>query len=219
MKILNFKNIIRSVVPPIIWSGASQLKRFVRSKGKDELFDGRGGLFKKHISTVKNYAEYGCGKSTLWLAENCPSCYVVSVESDRTWADQVAEKVKGSKVLVGYVNLGVIGGWGRPLTYKYRKDFFKYIDYPWGEGQQFDLVLIDGRFRVACFLCALLKAKVGTKIIFDDYVGRDHYSIVEDFVVPEEVEGRQALFVVPEEKALDKEKIAADLEKFIYVMD
>ena len=33
-----------------------------------------------------------------------------------------------------------------------------------------DLILIDGRFRVCCFLSSLKYGNVGTKILFDDYL-------------------------------------------------
>ena len=33
-----------------------------------------------------------------------------------------------------------------------------------------DCVLVDGRFRVCCFLTSLKNAEQGTRIIFDDYV-------------------------------------------------
>ena len=61
-----------------------------------------------------------------------------------------------------------------------------------------DVVLIDGRFRVACFLTSLLKSKVGAVIIFDDYSDRNHYHVVEEFVEVSHLEQRQAIFVVPE---------------------
>lgn len=41
--------------------------------------------------------------------------------------------------------------------------------------------MIDGRFRVACFLYSLLCAETGTVILFDDYSLRFRYHLVEDF--------------------------------------
>lgn len=68
-----------------------------------------------------------------------------------------------------------------------------------GYGFSPDLVLIDGRFRVACLLTALLKAKAGTVILFDDYLNRrELYGRVEDLLLMRKQIGRMAEFVVPD---------------------
>jgi len=76
-----------------------------------------------------------------------------------------------------------------------------------------DLILVDGRFRVACFLASLLRGTPGTPILFDDYVGREErYAHVERYVKPSQPLGRTMLFEVPD--GLDKGKIAMDLARF-----
>lgn len=80
-----------------------------------------------------------------------------------------------------------------------------------------DLVLIDGRFRLACFLHSQLAAETGTPILFDDYTNRPQYHLVEEFCPIEQSEGRQVLFSVPAE--LDRETIGRELEGFLLVRD
>ena len=77
--------------------------------------------------------------------------------------------------------------------------------------------MIDGRFRVACFLNSLLNADPNTIILFDDYINRPHYHIVEEFLKPTQSCGRQACFVVP--KTLNKDKIKEMYNQFLIVMD
>ena len=60
-----------------------------------------------------------------------------------------------------------------------------------------DVILIDGRFRVACFLYCLLKSKEGSFIFFDDYINRSYYHVVEDIIPAFDLCGRQAVFQVP----------------------
>jgi len=92
------------------------------------------------------------------------------------------------------------------------------VHSPWQHGSvKPDLVLIDGRFRVACFLHSLLAAEPGTPILFDDYSNRPHYHLVEESYPIEQTEGRQALFRVPAE--LDREVIGRELEGFLMVRD
>ena len=108
--------------------------------------------------------------------------------------------------------------WGYPSTYRHRHRFRNYVHSPWQHSPvKPDLVLIDGRFRVACFLHSLLTAEAGTPILFDDYTNRPHYHLVEEFCPIEQTEGRQALFRVPEE--LDRERIGKELEGFLMVRD
>ena len=80
-----------------------------------------------------------------------------------------------------------------------------------------DLVLIDGRFRVACFLHSRLAAEAGTPSLFDDYTNRPQYHLVEEFCPNEQTEGREALFRLPVK--LDRETTGRDLEGFLLVRD
>jgi len=78
-------------------------------------------------------------------------------------------------------------------------------------------VLIDGRFRVACFLCTVMHTSPDTVIIFDDYADRPPDHVVEEVIAPVEVNERQAEFVSPH---ADLTTPAAELpEKFEFVMD
>ena len=80
-----------------------------------------------------------------------------------------------------------------------------------------DLVLIDGRFRVCCFLTSLARAEAGTILLFDDYRDRPLYHLVEEFVQPSRQCGRQTAFVVPAN--VDKQLLLATAERFLYVTD
>ena len=58
-----------------------------------------------------------------------------------------------------------------------------------------DLILVDGRFRSACFLTSCIKTTLPIRILFDDYVKREHYHFVENIVTPSEViADRMAVF-------------------------
>ena len=92
-----------------------------------------------------------------------------------------------------------------------------YFDGPWADGFDPQLVLIDGRFRVACFLTSLLRAKPGTLLLFDDYTERAYYHVIEEFLRPQQQTERQAVFEVP--TAVDREAIRAMLTQFCCVMD
>jgi|LakMenE18May11ns_1017448.scaffolds.fasta_scaffold9924938_3 hypothetical protein len=87
----------------------------------------------------------------------------------------------------------------------------------WEQSLLPDVVLIDGRFRVACFLASVLSATKFTQIFFDDYVDRDYYHVVEEIMKPMRFCGRQAIFEV--EELEDRQKAENLLISFTHVMD
>ena len=80
-----------------------------------------------------------------------------------------------------------------------------------------DVILIDGRFRVASFLFSLMNAKEDSVIIFDDYMNRPHYHVVEEILEVYEYFGRQVIFKVP--KVFNIQLAKELLQKFTYVFD
>jgi hypothetical protein len=63
----------------------------------------------------------------------------------------------------------------------------RYPQAPWTHyrraGVEPDLILVDGRFRVACVLESLLQLSEphSCRILCDDYLHRPHYHVVERF--------------------------------------
>ena len=184
------------------------------------LFDGDDHLFKTALEKCQAYGEYGCGKSTLWVDKYFPSVAIKSVDTSRQWVTRVNSQIESSdEDVVVYIDVGKIGAWGRPQTFQKRHNFIQYAEALWIDEANFDVVLIDGRFRVMCFLTCLLRCGLGTQIFFDDYVDRPHYHIVEEFLKPVDYCGRQAVFVVDSTVTLDLQRIEAERDKFVYVID
>ena len=189
------------------------------SKGQQEeniIFDGDDYLFKKYLLKCNFYFEYGVGASTNWVLENTQS-NIISVDTEKKWIDTINVSNKSSRVKLNWINLGDLENWGRPKSYDYRERFIDYISNVWNFKQKADVVLIDGRFRVACFLYSLINAKTNSIIIFDDYNNRPYYHIIEEIVPIYEICGRQALFKVP--KTFNKKLAQELLKNFTYVFD
>jgi protein O-GlcNAc transferase len=134
--------------------------------------------------------EFGTGGSTCLASELGKT--VFSVESDRNWADQVAS-VSGAKI--HYVDIGPTKDLGYPAD---RSQIHKWIDYPMNvwERNDFehpDLILVDGRFRVACFLVAAMRIRKPTRVLFDDF-HRAEYQVVSRLFPAKEMCGRLAVF-------------------------
>jgi hypothetical protein len=172
-------------------------------------------LLIKALGTANSYLEFGCGLSTEFISKSY-GCRIRSIDTSADWIEIVRERVRGDVELV-HIDLGPVGAWGRPESYKFREHFVRYLEAGFEQGFDPDVILIDGRFRVACLLSSLLLASPGTKIVFDDYVMRPHYKVVEEILRPVTLSSRQAMFVRPD--SIDFGQIRDLRDRFTYVMD
>jgi hypothetical protein len=143
--------------------------------------------------------EYGSGGSTV-LASEMPGKTVFSVESDRRWARRLQayldEAGAPSSVHLHHAAIGKTGKWGRPVDGSGYRRYHEYALGVWDrpDFQAPDAVLIDGRFREACFYAVMLRCTRRTVVLFDDYGDRRRYHVVERFARPVEMRGRMARF-------------------------
>ena len=186
-----------------------------RESINNSLFDGDSELFKKYLDKSKIYGEYGVGVSTVF-ANRYNNKHTIAVDSDKNWILNIKKNLLDSNNLeITHIDLGKLKTWGTPEGYEFRQNFKKYLSAIWGKSLKPDIVLVDGRFRVACFLTSLLNADEGSIIIFDDYTVRPEYHIVEIFEKPIETNGRQAAFKVSGN--YDTKELKYFIEKFEFV--
>ncbi|KEO92213.1 hypothetical protein EH31_05980 [Erythrobacter longus] len=150
--------------------------------------------------------EYGAGGSTV-LASTIGVSTIISVESDADFLEATnvdARKVnQGAKLVAHPVNIGPTGDWGRPTDRSAIELWPLYCSSVWKRIRSEDLaspdlVLIDGRFRVSCFLASMALAKPGTVVLFDDYFDRPHYHVAQRHFEYVSEAGRMAEFIVPD---------------------
>ena len=184
------------------------------------LFDGDDSLFKDVLKTSKIFGEYGCGSSTEWVLKNT-TANILSVDSSRDWVDKISSgnATYNKRIKLKHIDLGEVENWGRPISYEKSYNFINYFNWIWNQDILPDTVLIDGRFRVCCFLTSLKYANENTKIIFDDYNNRPYYHVVEKFVKKEQTCGRQALFIVKNKNDINIDLLNIEINNFHYVMD
>ena len=214
----NYKEIIKLFIPEIIL--IIKRKLFNRLTVSEELFDGYSKLFKKNLSSKSIYGEYGCGKSTFYVLENF-DIPVLSVDSSKYWINKIKKNNRNNNLDINYVNIGNVkeDSWGRPDDYSMRENFINYANDIWNRDKKPNFILIDGRLRVLCFLVSLKNCNSGSKIIFDDYMRRKYYHIVEEIIKPSSNDGRQCLFEVNDKKNIDMNKLEFLINKFNYILD
>lgn len=161
--------------------------------------DDEAACVERLYASARVILEYGSGGSTV-LAASMPGKYVISVESDRDWAIDLQQRIDQaalpSPAVVWHVDIGATGRWGRPVD---DVGWQKYHHYPvsiWSEPffRHPDLVLIDGRFRAACLVAVALRITRPVTVLFDDYVPRPSYHVVERLAQPARIVGRMAEF-------------------------
>ncbi|MFC3170283.1 hypothetical protein [Paracoccus fontiphilus] len=181
----------------------------------------------KHLTEAYHHArvilEYGSGASTR-IASAMPRKYVLSVESDRQWARNLRADLRlaqhPGQVIVYYVDIGPTGPWGRVLNDREWRSFHRYPNAIWQEPyfRHPDVILIDGRFRTACLISAMLQVTKPVIVLFDDYVDRPKYQLVEKLITPQKIIGRMAHFQV-EPNTLHHKDVSFAIEQFFQVTE
>ena len=140
-------------------------------------------LFYKYLDNCNVYFEYGSGGSTYQasIRKNIKSIY--SVESDIVWHQKLKKTVTNSNISYIYNEMdtkpNTLGNPGNNATNIQKINYSNQITKLTKEQQDsIDLVLIDGRFRVACCLKCYDIIKDNCLIAFDDFLNRPYYHAV-----------------------------------------
>jgi hypothetical protein len=167
--------------------------------------DGRA-LLETRLGDARCLLEYGAGGSSMTAARlKVPT--ILSVESDADFLAATGTAVRAAATHSAFVDhhadIGPIREWGNPADRSKVHLWPRYSSGIWARIArerlpQPDLVLIDGRFRIACLLATALMGQPGTRILFDDYFDRPGYHRVEAWLKPIGRAGRMAEFIVPD---------------------
>jgi len=143
-------------------------------------------LLESFLSKSISYFEFGMGGSTC-LAAQLVRDRVSAIDSSVEWIEMVREAIgdnPGKQIDLRHVDIGPLGGWGTPLSRKRQEHLFHAYSLAIAGNGRFDLCLVDGRFRVASFMQALLMAESDSVLAIHDYRVRPIYHLVEEFARP-----------------------------------
>ena len=162
--------------------------------------------FRDRLTRARFYLEFGSGASSILAAR--AGIETLSVESDARFAAVVADATRDAPhSTMIHADIGLTEEWGYPvLTSPTPERLAAWRGYTQlaldavAKRSHFpDLVLVDGRFRVACALASANAALSGghtTEILFDDYTLRRHYHAVENYLGDPAIIGRSAQFII-----------------------
>lgn len=127
-------------------------------------------LLKNYISNASSYFEYGCGGSTVLVNSYSNIKYMVSIDSCSEWIDKTKQQISdASKLNFHYIDInGNCSNWGSPIDDSKISDWIKYPSSILEQKENFDLVLVDGRFRVACCAAAAMKMSKSSFLLLHD---------------------------------------------------
>lgn len=140
-------------------------------------------LFERYIANATNYFEFGCGGSTILACKTGhPNLSVTSIDSSQEWIDtimkntHVADRSAKKLLHINVVNIGPVKKWGYPdqTVEASQGAWYLYSQAISVTGQQYDLVLVDGRFRVACVLNAFI-SNPNASVLIHDFFGPDFH--------------------------------------------
>lgn len=163
--------------------------------------DDEAALVRKEYAKADTILEYGSGGSSFVALESGDKT-LFTVESDRSWALTIHDTLQAAhphaNFSVQYVDIGPTKAWGKPSNAQGYGRYSRYPSSVWDlvQFKQPDVVLVDGRFRVACFLTTLFRTKKPVTLLFDDYTGRINYHWIEKYVKPSQIAGRMARFEI-----------------------
>ena len=132
------------------------------------------------------YLEFGSGGSTV-LAADLVGHSVVSVDSSANWLQKVhdtcATMCTSIRPDLLLADIGKTVEWGYPKNSRRREWWPIYHTDVWSliAATDVDTCLIDGRFRVACCMQALLRTQPGTVVLIHDFANRTEYHVVHEF--------------------------------------
>lgn len=155
-------------------------------------------FFESCLDQAQHYYEFGSGGSTKLAASM--GLNVHGVESDRRWLEQLYAEV-GEACKVKHVDIGPTKEWGYPVDLRASAQFPDYSRSIHAQDLPFDLILVNGRFRVASTLesidYVLEKGDSSSARIFiHDFWNREFYKPVLEFLDAEKTVETAGLFKI-----------------------
>ncbi|RXK52917.1 hypothetical protein ESB00_14490 [Oleiharenicola lentus] len=142
-------------------------------------------LLQRYLLKADSYLEYGSGRSTALASSISSIRHIVSVESDVKFVEEhvaihpeVKQAIADDRLRFDFVNIGPTGLWGHPTDKSKRH---MWPSYPLGclQERRWNLVLVDGRFRVACCLAAALELPPESIILLHDFYRPEYHFVLK----------------------------------------
>lgn len=162
--------------------------------------------------------QFGMGDATTTLlAAGLPR--LLAVDSDSAWLGRMAaepdcvEAIADGRLRLMPIDIGPVGAWGWPACATRLDLWPRYWREPWDAAPAPELVLVDGRFRVATALIAAVRLGPNAVVLVHDFWSRPSYRgpLLRHFELRDEADG---LVRLQPRRPLDAAMLAADLAAY-----
>jgi len=153
---------------------------------KPAMTDNEIRFLESYFGKCSHYFEFGCGGSTYNACKHSNIQTIESVESSQQWINKLSSNPlissSKNKIQFHYIDINADNNkFGRPKDSSKKQNWALYSRQINKTPKKYDLVLIDGRFRVACALHTLDSIDPSGIVLIHDYTNRPYYYIVEKF--------------------------------------
>lgn len=182
-------------------------------------------LLKKHLENASNFLEFGLGGSTIFSLIHS-KVNIISVDTNQKWIGfmkkyKIIKNHIGKRLKIHFIDIGPTKQWGYPVDNSQEERFpdFSAKIFSLEDPAKFDLILIDGRFRVACTLQSILHChqNKNLKILIHDYSLRNQYQEVEKYL--NLIEKTKTLYCFQVKTDLNIEALQESYLKYQYIQD
>ena len=183
-----------------------------------EMTDDEIAVLRECYSKATSLVEFGSGGSTLLAARSASLQRIWSVESDPGWVArlrgvaEIRQAEQAGRLHLRHVDIGPTGDHGTPRDESAQARWPDYHEAVWSDPATAaaDLVLVDGRFRVACALQALARCQPHTILLMHDFWARTPYHPVLAFT--DWLGSCDSLAILRRKPAMDRDKLGHVLQ-------
>lgn len=187
--------------------------------------DAEMNLFKTYLANCHVYFEYGCGGSTCLASTYWNIEQMYTVDSTHDWVSKVKEEPSvQQKISCKQIEFYVIDIDANPNYWGFPKSEAKKENWPLYSTvmtricpmKQPNVILVDGRFRVACTIQSVLSCTGSPFICIHDYTHRPYYHVVETFLDKVDQVDTLVILQKPNDKNIDEKALVALYDTYKY---
>jgi hypothetical protein len=179
-------------------------------------------MLHSYIDSSNHYLEFGSGESTIYASNALMVKTIDSVESSEKYISEnlkpnaaITKALSTGKLLFHIIDIGETTEWGLPINESKKHLWPNYSLSVFSRKSNHDLVLVDGRFRVACTLSCILNTPENCKIIIHDFWKRPAYHIVLKYL---EIQNRfDTLGVFSKKPDIDSKDLQLLIKEYQYL--
>lgn len=184
-------------------------------------------LLWRYLQRAENYFEYGAGGSTLLACKVSSIQRIRTIEANALFLEGLINNstclqssLNTNRFQPKIVDIGPLGDYSNPVDDTSRDLWPRYSESILEESSRKpDVILVDGRFRVASTLLSLLTVREnGVVLIHDFFIRPQYYEVLKYVDIVDCVENMIVVRLKPYDQILWKE-FESDIDKYKYIVN